>query len=146
MVAVLSLCVWHVCDSNAVRIKFVKPIATVTATMYYPTTGQCDKDPYLTAGLYKINPKRASKQKWIALSRDLLKRWGGKSHYGDKVFISGANKKDGVYTIVDTMNKRYKKRMDFLETCGTKFYKYNDVKIYPYACNHKHKTKHGNKK
>lgn len=99
----------------------------VTATMYNPVTGQCDDDPLVTAGMFKINPERASEHKWIAVSRDLLKRWGGIFNYGDKVYIKGAGHKDGIYTIVDTMNKRFKNKIDFLETQGTKLYKFDNV-------------------
>lgn len=103
--------------------------AKVTATMYNAVEGQCDKDPYITAGMYKINPKHASEHKWIAVSRDLLKRWNGKFQYGNKVRVKGAGHKDGIYTIVDTMNKRYENRIDFLETTGTKLYKFENVTI-----------------
>ena len=99
----------------------------VTATMYNAEINQCDADPLVTAGMYKINPNKASEQKWIAVSRDLLKRWGGQFDYGDKVSIKGAGHKDGVYTIVDTMNKRFSSKIDFLETKGTKLYKYDNV-------------------
>ena len=99
----------------------------VTATMYNAEVNQCDADPLVTAGMYKINPNKASEQKWIAVSRDLLKRWGGQFDYGDKVSIKGAGHKDGVYTIVDTMNKRFSSKIDFLETKGTKLYKYDNV-------------------
>lgn len=99
----------------------------VTATMYNAEVGQCDKDPLTTAGMYKINPEKASEQNWIAVSRDLLKRWGGNLDYGDKVVIKNAGHKDGIYTIVDTMNKRFRNKIDFLETKGTKLYKYEDV-------------------
>ena len=103
--------------------------AKVTATMYNAVEGQCDKDPYITAGMYKINPKHASEHRWIAVSRDLLKRWNGKFQYGNKVRVKGAGHKDGIYTIVDTMNKRYENRIDFLETTGTKLYKFENVTI-----------------
>lgn len=99
----------------------------VTATMYNPVVGQCDNDPLVTAAMYKINPKKASEHKWIAVSRDLLKKNGGRFEYGDKVIIAGAGDKDGVYTIADTMNKRYKNRIDILETKGTPLYKYENV-------------------
>jgi len=99
----------------------------VTATMYNAEVKQCDKDPLTTAGMYKINPHKASEHNWIAVSRDLLKRWGGQFDYGDKVCIKGAGHKDGVYTIVDTMNKRFISKIDFLETKGTKLYKYDNV-------------------
>jgi len=104
-------------------------VAEVTATMYNAVEGQCDSDPLVTAGMYKIDPKHASDHKWVALSRDLLKRWGGQFTYGQKIVISGCGEKDGVYTIVDTMNKRFKNKIDILETKGTKLYKYDNVKI-----------------
>ena len=99
----------------------------VTATMYYPVSGQCDSDPLLTAGMYKINPNKASEQKWIAMSRDMISRWGGEFNYGDLVQIKGTEGKDGIYKVVDTMNKRFTNRIDFLETAGTKPYKFNNV-------------------
>lgn len=101
----------------------------VTATMYNAVVSQCDSDPLITAGMYKINPNKASEQKFVAMSRDLLKRWGGLFDYGDKILIQGAGDKDGVYTVADSMNKRYKKRIDILETKGKKHYKFNKVKI-----------------
>jgi len=106
-----------------------EPSYVVTATMYYPTTSQCDSDPLLTAGMYRIKPGKASEQKWIAMSRDMLKRWGGEFNYGDIVRIEGAGHKDGEYKVVDTMNKRFKSRIDFLEDTGTKHYKFNNVKL-----------------
>lgn len=116
------------------KTEFVKPepketVYEVVATMYNAVPSQCDSDPYLTAGMFKINPNKASEQKWIAMSRDLIARWGGEFHYGDFVKIEGAGHKDGIYRVVDTMNKRFKNRIDFLETAGTKHYKFNNVKI-----------------
>lgn len=101
----------------------------VDATMYYAEASQCDSDPLVTAGMYKINPRKASAHKWIAMSRDLLVRWGGLFNYGDKVLIEGTDGKDGAYTVVDCMNKRFTKRIDILETKGTKFYKFEGIKI-----------------
>ena len=49
----------------------------VTVTMYNPTKGQCDSTPNITADGTRINPKKASSYRYIALSRDLLSRWGG---------------------------------------------------------------------
>lgn len=103
--------------------------AKVTATMYNAVPSQCDKDPFITAGMYKINPDKASNHRWIAMSRDLLVRWGGTFNYGDTVIISGAGHKSGSYLVVDTMNKRFKNKIDILETVGTKHYKFNDVVV-----------------
>jgi 3D (Asp-Asp-Asp) domain-containing protein len=101
----------------------------VTATMYNAVVSQCDADPLVTAGMYIINPRKASEHKWVALSRDLLSRWGGEYTYGDKIEISGAGDKDGTYTVVDTMNERFTNRIDILETVGTNLYKFEDVVI-----------------
>ena len=106
-----------------------KDSVNVTATMYYPVVGQCDSDPLTTASMRVINPRKASEHKWIAMSRDLLKRWGGKFDYGDKVMLIGTKVKDGIYTIVDCMNKRFTNKIDILETQGTKPYKFENVKI-----------------
>jgi len=115
----------------ASRIKFVKKeVYRVVATMYNAVEGQCDADPFVTACMYKINPQKASEHKWIAVSRDLLKMNGGKLVYGQKVRIVGAGSKSGIYTIADTMNKRFKNKIDILETQGTPIYKYNNVKIF----------------
>jgi 3D (Asp-Asp-Asp) domain-containing protein len=97
----------------------------VTITMYYADTLQCDDSPLITACGYKINPKKASQHKWIAVSRDLLKKF----KYGDKVRISNAGKKDGIYQVSDTMNKRYKNKVDILETKGVAIYKLTNAII-----------------
>ena len=79
--------------------------------------------------MFKIKPKSASKQKYIALSRNLLKRWGGKFNYGDIVKIKNAGFKDDIYKVVDCMNKRFRNRIDILETKGVKSYKFKNVII-----------------
>ncbi len=104
-------------------------VADVTATMYNAVEGQCDSDPLTTAGMYHIDPKHASDHKWVALSRDLLKRWGGKFDYGDTIRIENAGEKSGTYTVVDTMNPRFTNKIDILETKGTPLYKFDNVRI-----------------
>lgn len=86
-------------------------------TVYHPTKRQCDKTPLITASNARINVDDLKKQniRWMALSRDLLKRWNGKFHYGDTVLVtSGDSQIDGFWIIKDTMNKRYKNRGDLL--------------------------------
>lgn len=100
-------------------------IFKVTITMYQPTTEQCDDSPLTTADGSKIDPNKASEQKMVALSRDLL----AKFKYGDLIEIKGAGKKDGIYRVSDTMAKRIRKTVDILETCGTDLYKFNNVTI-----------------
>lgn len=102
---------------------------TVIATMYFPVASQCDNSPLITADGTKINPKEASKQKLVALSRDLLKRWGGSFSYGDLIEIKGIGKRDGIYRVADTMNKRFTNKIDILESYGTPLYKFKEVTI-----------------
>ena len=102
----------------------------VTVTMYNPTRGQTDSTPNITADGTRINPRKASSYRYIALSRDLLSRWGGPFNYGDYVIIEGTGTQDGVYQVRDTMNPRFTKRVDILKSKGSKRFKYNSVKLY----------------
>ena len=104
---------------------------TVTGTMYSPTRAQCDATPNITADGTKINPKHASQYRYIALSRDLLNRWGGPFQYGEYVAIEGTQngKHDGIWQVRDTMNPKWIKRVDFLVTNGTRPFKYSEIKI-----------------
>ena len=61
----------------------------VTVTMYHPTTSQTDSTPDITADGTKINIWKASEYRYVALSRDLLSRWGGPFEYGDFIVIEG---------------------------------------------------------
>ena len=104
---------------------------SVTGTMYSPTRAQCDKTPTITADGTHINPKKASHYRFVALSRDLLKRWGGPFNYGDYVAVKGTKggKYDGIWQVRDTMSSRWIKRVDFLVTKGTRPFKYTGIKI-----------------
>jgi hypothetical protein len=53
---------------------------------------------------------RNGQLKWCALSRDMLKRWGGQYDYGDSIYISGL----GWYEVRDCMNARWKQKIDVL--------------------------------
>ena len=101
----------------------------VTVTMYHPTRYQTDSTPNVLADGTRITVHRASEYKYIAVSRNLLKRWGGWLDYGDFVVLKGTDGKDGVYQVKDTMNKRFVNRIDILETPGTKPYKFENAKI-----------------
>jgi hypothetical protein len=87
----------------------------VTATVYEAVPGQTDNEPFVTADNSRIKPHYGTKKRWMALSRDLLKPWGGNFKFGDTVRVTGISPKlDGVYTIHDTMNKRHHHCMDIL--------------------------------
>ena len=102
----------------------------VTVTMYNPTPSQTDRTPNITADGTRINPNKASSYRYIALSRNLLKRWGGPFDYGDYVVIEGAGIYDGVYQVKDTMNPRFTNRVDILRSRDSKHFKYTNVTLY----------------
>ncbi|UOQ98914.1 hypothetical protein MUN81_05340 [Hymenobacter sp. 5317J-9] len=88
---------------------------TVTATIYEAVPSQTDSEPFITADNSRIKRHYGTKKRWMALSRDLLKPWGGKFDFGDKVRVRGISPKlDGIYTIHDTMNRRHHHCMDIL--------------------------------
>ena len=84
------------------------------ATTYQPTTAQCDSNPLTTADGSLINPE--CYQRWVALSRDLLSRWGGEFSYGDtiEVYSKGHPNLNGYWVVHDCMNAKYKMSIDFL--------------------------------
>ena len=100
----------------------------VKATMYHPVEAQCDSDPLVTADGSTIDPYCVSEWNWIAVSRDLLVSGGGCFHYGDSVYVI-AGHKTGWYTIHDTMHRRKRLQIDFLESIGTKVYRYTETKL-----------------
>ncbi len=117
---------------TAKRKRAVPPLTyTVTATAYQAVAGQTDDEPFVTADNSRIKPHYSSKTRWMALSNDLLARWGGKFGYGDKVRVKGISPKlDGVYTVHDTMNKRHRHCIDILTHPSENFDIFtHDVKI-----------------
>ena len=103
----------------------------VTVTTYNPTKYQTDSTPNELADGTKIKPWLATKYRYVALSRDLIARWGGPFEYGDYIIVEGCNGKyDGVWQIKDTMNPRITNTIDFLCSKGTKPFKFENVKIY----------------
>lgn len=101
----------------------------VTATVYNPVCGQCDKDPLITADCSKIDPEllKSGELKWVAISRDLLEHF----NYGDVIELMSISDPsiNGVYEIHDTMNKRFKNYIDILKPCGKSLGKWDDVVI-----------------
>ena len=101
----------------------------VTVTMYQPVERQTDSTPNILADGTRIRTQDASNYKFIAVSRNLLKRWGGWLDYGDFILLKGTDGKDGVYQVRDTMNKRYVNRIDILESIDVKPYKFEKASI-----------------
>ena len=100
----------------------------VRATMYHPVEAQCDSTPLITADGSIIDPYKVSDWNWIAVSRDLLVSGGGCLNYGDSVYVI-AGHKTGWYHIHDTMHKRKRNQIDFLESIGTSVYLYKEAEL-----------------
>jgi len=98
----------------------------VMVTTYSPTIEQTDSTPLVTASGYKINPSNPKRQRIIAVSRDLKRKY----KFGKKVRITGIGKLSGTYTIRDVMNKRYKKRVDILIGENDKQTSFKKAKLY----------------
>ena len=103
----------------------------VTVTTYNPTKQQCDDTPHITADGTHFKTWKATEYRYVALSRDLLSRWGGPFNYGDYSVIEGTNGWDGVYQVRDTMNPKWTNRVDILTTNSR--FKYDNVVMYKYV-------------
>jgi len=79
----------------------------VIVTVYNAVKGQCNRDNFHTASMFKINPQNPGSHKIIAMERTFMAEFGLK--YGDLVKIEGTHNglQDGIFRIEDTMNKRF---------------------------------------
>lgn len=106
--------------------------ADVWGTIYHPVTKQCDGTPTITGDGSRINPRKASEHRWIAISQEMLdcmyranlvssdgERFKGKIQYGDTIWIESPYESiNGWWVVHDTKNKRYNNSIDFLQTMG----------------------------
>jgi hypothetical protein len=127
----------------------------VWGTVYNPVVEQCDSTPTITGDGSKINPHRASKYRWVAISQEMINstyranqllfptrdnRFKGKIQYGDTIWVESRNKKiNGWWVVKDAKNAIYRNSIDFLQTKGDgSLYdnnpywngKFNGIKIY----------------
>lgn len=95
----------------------------VTITTYNAVMSQCDRSPLITADGTKIdhNKVKSGKQKIVAISRDLLYA----IPLGSVIYVEG----HGYYEVRDTMNSRFKHRIDILQHSSKKNFKKNNIKI-----------------
>ena len=106
-------------------------VYVVTATVYHAIEGQCDDSPLVTASGAKISSaESAYEHRYLAVSRDLLDVFP----YGTMVEVSGCGELDGVYTVADTMNKRYKGYIDILINPDMKGGKWEGVRVRKVNC------------
>ena len=110
--------------------EFYKYGVEVAVTMYQPVYPQTDRTPNITADGTRIRISKASEYKFVALSRNLLSRWGGPFDYGDFILLKGTKDKDGVYQVRDTMNAKWVNVVDILESKDVEPYKYLNAHIF----------------
>lgn len=95
----------------------------VTITTYNAVRSQCDRSPLITADGTKIDHRKvkSGEQKIVAISRDLLYA----IPLGSIIDIEGY----GRYEVKDTMNSRFKHRIDILQHSSKKNFKKDKIKI-----------------
>ena len=98
-------------------------ITHVTITTYNAVRSQCDRSPLITADGTKIDHRKlkSGEQKIVAISRDLLYA----IPLGSIIDIEGYGK----YEVRDTMNSRFKHRIDILQHSSKKNFKKDKIKI-----------------
>jgi len=108
----------------------------VTTTVYNACEAQCNADYYHTASMYKIVPERIPEIRILAMERTMMAEYG--ITYGTIVMISGAGKYDGLWSVQDTMNKRFagQHKIDLLVPSHIKHGKWKNVRIYIPANEH----------
>ena len=95
----------------------------VTITTYNAVMSQCDRSPLITADGTKIDHRKvkSGEQKIVAISRDLLYA----IPLGSVIYVEG----HGYYEVRDTMNSRFKHRIDILQHSSKKNFKKDKIKI-----------------
>lgn len=112
--------------SNSFVIKNVTDIYEyVTVTTYTASTNETDSTPLITASGFKLDSLNPAKHKIIAVSRDLKTKW----KFGTRVKILNAGIYNGVYQVLDVMNKRFKNRIDILIKTDDQHTKLENIKI-----------------
>jgi 3D (Asp-Asp-Asp) domain-containing protein len=112
--------------TEIIEVEREREIYIVTATVYHAVEEQCDSDCLVTASGAKIaSAESAYDHRYIAVSRDLLDVFP----YGTRVEVSGCGELDGVYTVADTMNRRYKGYIDLLINPDMRGGKWEGVRI-----------------
>ena len=110
-------------------LTIVSEYKVVKTSIYNPTKAQCDAEPTKTASGAVISEEhlRKGKIRYVSLSRDLLKSY----KFGTYLIVKSSNAYyNGKWKIVDTMNKRFKNKIDFLQHKQNKKIPPKTVKIW----------------
>ena len=110
------------CHDNKLNLSLIKnKPKTINnrfkASIYHPKSGQTDSTPLQTASMKIIdtNMLNACKLKWVAVSRNLHARYGGKYRFGDKIKLYNCGKfSNKTYIIQDLMHHKWKNKIDIL--------------------------------
>lgn len=93
-------------------------VMRVTVTTYQPTILQTDEDPSVTADGTKIDLEggRWVDRRIVALSRDMLARFGGSISWGERIWVDlpAEPELSGWWIVHDTMAERWTKRIDLM--------------------------------
>lgn len=107
----------------------------VTATCYHAVAAQCNADYWHTADMSLIDTIHPEKHRWIAISRNLERKYGFK--LGDTVRVEGTWVYDGIWIIHDRMNARWRDRIDFLVGKDMYIDKWRKIKLTKYESNNR---------
>ena len=107
---------------------------TVTATTYKLTARENGPYGNSMASGYKVNYKHPGRDKVIAVSKDLLRKYP----FHTKVIVQGTGKLDGEWIVEDVMSRRWHKRIDFLIDWKIKPNKFYNVIIKNYDKHQSH--------
>jgi 3D (Asp-Asp-Asp) domain-containing protein len=110
------------CNNLITLITRSKPLI-VTATSYTVYTNETIQRR--TADGSSINMKHPAINRFIAISRDLLKQF----YFGQTVLVEGIGNKSGIFIIKDLMHERWKKRIDILRDPDDELITYENVKL-----------------
>lgn len=110
------------------NVSISKQEREIRTSIYNPTEAQCDNDPFLTASGIRINPVALKNGciRYVSVSRNLKKIYP----FGTYITVISKNcYYNGKWKVVDTMNKRFTNKIDFLQDVGDKNVPPKKVKI-----------------
>lgn len=96
---------------------------TVKASLYHanvPQQGWGDGSTTASGDRIPIKELKQGSIKWLSISRDLHTKYGGRYKFDDTITVCGNNDYCGKWVVKDLMNKRYTKRIDFLQHSSNK--------------------------
>jgi hypothetical protein len=90
----------------------------VRVTGYNALAAQTDSTPNILADGTRIDIRNAGRYRYCALSRNLLKRWGGRYSFGDTIHLESYGHYVGPWIVKDVMDRRYVNYIDLLVNVG----------------------------